>query len=102
MRSNGLKPAASWVRSRRALALSLSSLQGFGAVGARSEAQIWVSFRPFRLGSGQRDEVYLARSPDWPSYACRLATLSTNPGSDEVHRSRPGAHLLLVLCGAEV
>jgi hypothetical protein len=61
MELGGLEPPTSWVRSRRALALSLACLQGFAAVEARPEARISGPLRPFRLGSGQRN-VSLARS----------------------------------------
>jgi hypothetical protein len=88
----GLEPATSWVRSRRALALILACLQGLRRGGARSEARISASFRPFRLGSGQRNGS-LARSPRparlrlprWPPFH--------KSGSDERHPARPGAHL---------
>jgi hypothetical protein len=60
----GLEPATSWVRSRRALPLSLPCLQGLSRCwrpGLRST--ISASFRPFRLGSGQGTGL-------WPDLPC--------------------------------
>jgi hypothetical protein len=58
----GLEPATSWVRSRRSPALSVACLQGFSQ---RRKPGPWpalsANFRPFRLGSGQRNGS-LARS----------------------------------------
>jgi hypothetical protein len=56
-----------------------------------------ASFRPFRLGSGQRNG-FLARSPVGPATPAELAALPTVHARNERHPSRQGDHLLL--CGS--
>jgi hypothetical protein len=54
----GLEPPTSWVRSRRALALSLACCRVFAAVEARTEARISGQFRPISAGIGPKERGF--------------------------------------------
>src|SRR5918994_5099477 len=54
----GLEPATSWVRSRRALALSLACLQAFAGADTRSEALVFGRFPPISAGIGPKKRVF--------------------------------------------
>jgi len=81
----GLEPATSWVRSRRALALTSAICRVFAAVEARPEARIFGQFPPISAGIGPKKPVFGPISPWFPVV----------PASSELRLARwAGAHAL--------